>query len=149
MLFVCVGNSCRSQMAEGFAKKYGSDVLQAESAGLYPASTVSRLTQEVMAAKNIDVSGHFAKSIADVEYEKYHIVVNISGHMLPVEPKGRVLHWDVDDPIGADKKVFEETADQIEMLVQGLILELRKKPKSEPGGWRTRRTQSWKDGESR
>ena len=55
VLFLCIGNSCRSPMAEGFAKCYGSDVMQAESAGLAPAGIVQPLTKKVMEEKNINI----------------------------------------------------------------------------------------------
>lgn len=126
VLFVCVGNSCRSQMAEGFARTYGSDVMVAASAGLYPAPSVARLTREVMAAKNIDLNQHFPKSLSEVDFPSYDVVVNLSGYMLPIDTPARVLHWEVDDPIGENKQVYERIAGQVEMLVMQLVLELRK-----------------------
>ena len=127
VLFVCVGNSCRSQMGEGFARAYGSDVMKAESAGLSPAGFIAELTREVMGEKNIDLSGHFPKDISEVDFPSFDIVVNISGYMLPVETRARVLHWEVQDPIGEDKEVYQQIAQQIEMLVMQLILELRRR----------------------
>jgi arsenate reductase len=125
VLLICVGNSCRSQMAEGFAKRYGSGVLQVESAGLYPASSVSRLTREVMAERDVDLKGHYPKGLSEVRHESFDVIVNMSGHMLPVETKARVLHWEIEDPIGADKRTYEEVARQIEERVRSLVDELR------------------------
>src|SRR3954464_13235438 len=59
ILFVCIGNSCRSQMAEGFARAYGSDVLDIQSAGLSPASIVQPLTAQTMMERNIRLDGQF------------------------------------------------------------------------------------------
>ncbi len=113
-------------MAEGYAKTYGSDVMRVMSAGLYPASSVSRLTKEVMAEKNISLDNHFPKGVNEVPWEEFDIIVNMSGHMLPLDTKARVLHWDVPDPIGADKDTYLAVSRQIEMQVMRLILELRK-----------------------
>jgi arsenate reductase len=113
-------------MAQGFARTYGSDVLAPESAGLFPAVSVSRLTREVMGEKNIDLSNHFPKGLGEVAWPSFDIVVNMSGMMLPQETRARVLHWDVPDPIGGEKAEFERVAGRIEMLVMQLILELRK-----------------------
>jgi arsenate reductase len=55
VLFVCIGNSCRSQMAEGFAKAYGDDILAARSAGLNPCEMVSPVTVQLMAEKGISL----------------------------------------------------------------------------------------------
>ena len=56
VLFLCIGNSCRSQMAEGFANRYGQDVMKVASAGFAPASIVQPLTRKVMEDKNINIS---------------------------------------------------------------------------------------------
>ncbi len=136
VLFVCVGNSCRSQMAEGFARKYGSDVLEAHSAGVCPAVSVSRLTREVMARRNIDLSGHFPKGVSEAAPESFDLIVNMSGEPLPAPAAVHQLMWDVQDPIGGDAEVHEQTASQIETLVMQLILELRARrlsPGAAPG----------------
>ena len=61
VLFVCIGNSCRSQMAEGFARTYGSGCAGASERGIAPATAVAALTQKVMLEKNIDLSDAFPK----------------------------------------------------------------------------------------
>jgi arsenate reductase len=125
VLFVCIGNSCRSQMAEGFARAYGAGVVNPMSAGLYPATSVSRLTREVMADRRIDISDHFPKGFGEVPVETFDIVVNMSGHPLPPELRPDVLEWTVDDPMGFDRPVYEEAASHIEGLVRNLIEQIR------------------------
>ena len=124
VLFVCIGNSCRSPMAEGFARKYGSDVIHAESAGLGPAANVDRLTIKVMAEKNIDVSGSSPRAINEVQPETFDLIVNMSGIKLP-QVLVPVEEWRVGDPVGQGEEVFREAANTIEHLVMRLILELR------------------------
>jgi arsenate reductase len=126
VLFLCIGNSCRSQMAEGFARKYGSDVMQAASAGLSPASIVQPLTKKVMAAKNINLDAQTPKSLNSVPVRTFDLIVNMSGGSLPMRVPMDVREWPIEDPIGRSEEVYEAVRDQIEMLVMMLILELRR-----------------------
>lgn len=125
VLFVCIGNSCRSQMAEGFARNYGGDILTAASAGLSPASIVQPLTLQVMAARNVNIGGQFPKGLEILAREQFDLIVNMSGERLPLGPGAKVREWTVRDPIGQPQAVYEAVAAQIEDLVMRLILELR------------------------
>src|SRR5664279_1804883 len=102
VLFVCIGNACRSQMAEAFARAYGSDVVIPASAGLAPAMSVARDTRKVMAEKSIDLQAHFPKSVQHLSRVQFDLIVNISGSELPPEmaERSNVVEWEVDDPIG-------------------------------------------------
>lgn len=124
ILFVCIGNSCRSQMAEAFARAYGSDVMIPQSAGLNPATIISPLTQQTLGERNIRLDGHFPKGVDMMARETFDLVVNISGQRLPL-PAVRMIEWAVPDPIGRTNEVYRNVAGQIESLVIGLILELR------------------------
>ena len=126
VLFVCVGNSCRSQMAEGFARTYGSDVIEAQSAGLAPAPLVAPVTREVMAEKNIDLGEQFPKGLIEMDLAGFDLIVNISGYPLPVPTRAPVREWAVPDPIGSKKQVHERVGQQLENLVMQLILDLRR-----------------------
>jgi len=132
VLFVCVGNSCRSQMAEGFARKYGGDVMIAASAGLSPAFGVAQDTVRTMADKNIDVRDQFPKGLKQLARAEFDLVVNMSGFELPEDVVAPARDWDVPDPIGEDYKTYCAVRDQIEGLVMGLILELRRARKPGP-----------------
>jgi arsenate reductase (thioredoxin) len=125
VLFVCIGNACRSQMAEGFARAYGSDVLIAASAGLGPALNVSSNTIAAMAEKGLDVRDHFPKSIRHLGRAEFDLVVNMSGSNLPDMPPARLIEWDVPDPVSLSYEEHCEVRDQIEALVIRLILDLR------------------------
>ena len=128
ILFVCIGNSCRSQMAEGFARAYGSDIIDAESAGLAPAMSISPLTRQVLGEKNVKIDHHFPKGVEVVSRNPFDIVVNMSGTKMSI-PGTRVIDWPVQDPIGHTEQVFRTVAAQIEGLVMRLILELRTSPR--------------------
>lgn len=132
VLFVCIGNSCRSQMAEGFARAYGSDVIEASSAGLSPAGAVSPLTRKIMMEKNIDIAAQFPKEL-DAVKGPVDLIVNMSGEKMPERPGVEVKEWKVFDPIGSNEGVFREVANEIEQHVMRLIIELR----ARDGGDRT------------
>jgi arsenate reductase (thioredoxin) len=126
VLFVCIGNSCRSQMAEAFARAYGSDILTVRSAGLAPASIVQPLTRKVLTEKNIPSEGQFPKGLESVAADSFDVVVNISGEPLPARTAAhRSIEWRVRDPIGQSESLYRSVADEIEALVMRLILELR------------------------
>jgi arsenate reductase (thioredoxin) len=113
-------------MAEGFARKYGSDVMEVASAGLAPASIVQPLTQKVMEAKNISLEGHFPKDLEHAPLAGFDLIVNISGQKLPTRLRIEVRDWAVEDPMGKSEEDFLTARDQIENLVMQLILDLRK-----------------------
>ena len=127
VLFVCVGNSCRSQMAEGFARAYGADVMEPLSAGLYPAAIVAPLTKKIMAEKNIDVGAQFPKSLDELPSGPVQMVINMSGYSMPVPQGATVEEWRVQDPIGQSEEQFREVARDIEQRVMRLVLAMRQK----------------------
>jgi arsenate reductase len=127
VLFLCIGNSCRSQMAEGFARAYGKDVMEPHSAGFFPANIVSSLTMKTMAEKNIGMDLAFPKPIeAALASGPFEAIVNMSGQKLPAGVRApKTEDWSVRDPIGENEEVFRTVANQIEHLVMRLILQLR------------------------
>lgn len=126
VLFVCVGNAFRSQMAEAFANAYGSGLVQAESAGIAPVLAVPEITKTLMREKGIEMDGHFPKALVHMDLKSYDVIVNMSG--MPVRaPEGvEVLNWNVADPVGAGEKVMREVRDEIEQRVTGLLIRLRR-----------------------
>ena len=127
ILFLCIGNACRSQMAEAFARTYGADVLIAASAGLAPAIRIATDTLKAMAEKNIDLGDQFPKSLRHLGRSEFDLVVNLSGSSVPEDLASRtkVLEWEVDDPVFMKYDQHCEIRDEIEKLVMSLILDLR------------------------
>lgn len=131
--FLCTGNSCRSQMAEGFAKKILGSDWQVESAGIEKHG-LNPLAVQVMAEKGIDISKQTSKLI-DMDYLMHaDLVVTLCGDArdrCPVTPPSvRKLHWPLQDPAQAtgDKEavlnVFREVRDEIqERIIQLYQLE--------------------------
>ena len=78
VLFPCAGNSCRSQMAEGFARQMGAEVIEAYSAGTNPAGINSRAVQ-AMKETGIDLLAHFSKPVEAIDQKRIEVVVTLSG----------------------------------------------------------------------
>ena len=126
VLFVCIGNAFRSQMAEAFARILGGDVLSAESAGLTPVYAIPETTDSVMWEKGIDVSAQHPKPVASLDLKGYDLIVNMTGLSIPSLPAANTRNWIVPDPVGQPDSVLRQVRDEIESLVMGLVLELRR-----------------------
>lgn len=126
VLFVCIGNCCRSQMAEGFANAYGRDVLEATSAGLAPTIQIDPDTLQTMREKNIDISAQFPKKFDPLEAMDCDLIVNMSGYDLPEPIAAAVREWKVRDPYRLRPEIYKQVCDDVENRVMQLILELRR-----------------------
>lgn len=136
VIFVCVGNSCRSQMAEGFfnhlARERGVD-LRAESAGTSPEGFVSPEAIDVMAEPAIDISHQTSKGVVPAELLDYDVVITLGcsdRDVCPATFRGDGRDWDIEDPLGESRDVFRRVRDEIKGRVQALLDELE--PLSEP-----------------
>jgi len=109
LLFVCVGNSCRSQMAEGIARSLGHE---AASAGTHPASVVSPNAVLVCAEIGIDISNQQPKSVDNFSADDWDAVISMGcGVSCPAMKIDE--DWELDDPVGQSIEVFRETRDAI------------------------------------
>ena len=135
VLFLCTGNTARSQMAEAFLRKYGSDQFEAYSAGLEP-SEINPYVYQAMEEIGFDLSGQHSKSISEY-MGKVHfgylitVCANAEEKCPAVFPgMGQRLHWPFEEPAafeGSDeeKKVkFREVRDQIEQRIKDWLAEL-------------------------
>ena len=130
VLFVCLGNSCRSQMAEGFARHYGAGIINPASAGLAAIHSIARETRDAMLEVGVDLSDQFPKDFEPAIAAKYDVVVNMSGFLLPPypgnpDPLPELLEWEVQDPYGDDISVHRKVRDDIEGRVKRLIDNLK------------------------
>ena len=121
VLFVCIGNSCRSQMAEAFARAQGRGVIEPSSAGVYPASMVAPDTMRAMAEKGLDLKGQFPKNVNQLDLAKFDLIVDMSGGLMEGAPKTPVEVWDVPDPVVMEYEEHCRVRDRIELLVKDLI----------------------------
>ncbi len=123
-------------MAEAFARAYGSGVIDAASAGLYPAFAIPRVTVDAMSAKHLDMRGQSPKHLREFDDSKFDLIINMSGAPLPGLTGAEVRAWNVPDPVALPYEGHCAVRDQIERLVMELILELRKPVPSFKGqGW--------------
>ncbi|HPS56096.1 MAG TPA: arsenate reductase ArsC [Sedimentisphaerales bacterium] len=104
VLFICTGNSCRSQMAQGWASYLRGDEIEAFSAGVAPARLSSRAV-EVMSEAGVDISKHYSKHIDDLPGIDFDLVVTVCDNAKEQCPiwsgKTKVIHHSFDDPTGA------------------------------------------------
>jgi arsenate reductase len=133
VLFVCTGNSARSQMAEGFAQHLGQGRVEAHSAGIAP-SVLNPHAVRVMQEKAIDISAQQAKAFDWELARQMDVVVTVCSHanescpVLP--PEVRRLHWSLEDPAAAQGSedailaTFRTVRDQVEVLMHGLVRDL-------------------------
>ena len=124
VLFVCVENSCRSQMAEAFADRLGAGRVEARSAGSRPANSVNPRAIAFMAELGYDLSGHAAKSLAMFEGQAFDLVVTMGcGDVCPWVPAAQRVDWALPDPKSLSDEEFRAVRDEIERRVQGLLTE--------------------------
>jgi len=101
VLFLCTGNSCRSQMAEGWARHLKDDVIEAHSAGI-ETYALNPNAVKVMAEAGVDISGHHSKSVSELMDVPFDYVVTVCGHAnatCPVFPgNAKLVHVGFDDP---------------------------------------------------
>lgn len=101
LLFLCTGNSCRSQMAEGWARHLKGDAIEPYSAGIEKHG-LNPNAVKVMAEAGVDISGHYSKTLEDLSDVDFDVVVTVCGHAhetCPVFPgQARVVHVGFDDP---------------------------------------------------
>jgi protein-tyrosine-phosphatase len=126
ILFVCVENAGRSQMAEAFAKKYGVSKLEASSAGTMPAKEVDPVVIEVMREKGIDLSANKPKLITNqmVLEANEIIVMGCSAQgFCPAPLLNKVVDWEIEDPKDKPIEKVREIRDEVERKVKKLIEE--------------------------
>ena len=126
VLFVCMGNCVRSQMAEALARHDASDIIAAESAGVHPLGFIDNTTQRVLRERGISYEGQFSKSTRDHSLAKPDLIVNMSGVPgatlfagLPFED------WKIDDPFGEAIELHRRICDDIERNIKELAARLR------------------------
>lgn len=119
--FVCVHNSCRSQMAEGWAKKLGSDVLEVYSAGTESYPEVKPLAVQVMEEAGVDMNGHHPKLLSDIPAEVDILITMGCNVVCPYVPCKHREDWGLTDPSGGPIDDYRKTRDKIKEKVEDLI----------------------------
>lgn len=136
-MFLCTGNSCRSQMAEGLAREFGKGDVKAYSAGFYPVG-VNPNAISVMKEIGIDISDQTSDLIDSNLVAQMDIVITLCGNAEiscpTTPPEIKRLHWPIKDPVGtvgSDERVlkaFRKARDQIKAKIEDFLKSLRKEP---------------------
>jgi arsenate reductase len=125
VLFVCIGNTCRSQMAEGFALSYGAEDFEIKSAGTSAMGYVIEDTIEIMAEKDIDISAHTSDQFSPLLLDWADVVVTLGcasvDELCPSGFRGEKHDWPISDPLGMGTEFFRNVRDDIELRVKELL----------------------------
>jgi len=125
VLFLCVHNAGRSQMALGFFEHYAGDRAVAWSGGSEPGEQVNRVAVEAMRERGIDISGEYPKPWTDEIVRAADVVITMGcGDACPVFPGKRYLDWELDDPAGQGIDAVRPIRDEIDRRVRELLAEL-------------------------
>lgn len=125
VLFVCVENACRSQMAEAFAQRLGAGRVEACSAGSRPAGSVNPRAIAFMAERGYDLNRNASKPLSTFEGQSFDTVVTMGcGDACPWLPAARRVDWDLPDPKVLADEGFRAVRDEIERRVRQLLSEL-------------------------
>lgn len=138
VMFLCTGNACRSQMAEGIARECGKDIIEPYSAGLMAAGVHPRAIA-VMKEIGIDISAQSSKTIDENFLKTMDVIITLCGnaeHACPSTPaKIKRIHWPINDPVGTRgreekiMKAFRRTRDEISARTEQFIAGIKAKGK--------------------
>ena len=136
VLFVCIGNMCRSPMAEGFARTFGHDILEIYSAGTNATGFISEDAIEIMHELEIDISRQRSNGLDAVPVGEMDIVVSMApvraAALVPRGFKGQTMDWKIEDPVGKSLAVFRRVRGEIETRVRELVEQVRRGPTHPP-----------------
>jgi len=125
VLFVCVHNAGRSQMAAGLLKRRSQGRIHVRSAGSTPAEEINPAVVDVMQELGIDLGEEFPKPLTDEVVRAADVVITMGcGDACPVYPGKKYEDWELDDPAGQDLETVRRIRDELDERVQSLIGEL-------------------------
>ena len=127
VLFVCLGNACRSPMAEAIARRDAWDIIEPCSAGITPLGQIPELTTEALLINGYSAQELFSKPIDAETWENAEIIINLSGEFKSsaFQEYSKVEDWQVPDPYGGTPNAYQRILVQIEARVRELAARLR------------------------
>ena len=120
VLFICLGNSCRSIMAEALTRHECGDRWTAASAGINPLGFVAPETLEVLSEIGVSTAGLRSKGLEEFDLAEYRLIINLSGHSLkgfPLETHNRLIHCPTLDPYGCGLEVYRRSRDALQQMI--------------------------------
>ena len=125
VLFVCIHNAGRSQMAAGYLKHLAGDRIEVRSAGTDPGDKVNPAAVEAMSEEGIDISVNFPKKLTDEAVKESDYVITMGcGDVCPYFPGKHYLDWVLDDPAGQGVEAVRPIRDEIRGKIEALIAEI-------------------------
>ena len=125
MLFVCVHNAGRSQMAAGFLRELAGDHVEVLSAGSEPKDQINPVAVEAMAEEGIDIAGNVPKILTVDAVKESDVVITMGcGDTCPIFPGKRYEDWELDDPAGQGIDAVRPIRDEIRGRVEALLAEI-------------------------
>lgn len=125
VLFVCVHNAGRSQMAAGYLQHLAGDRVEVRSAGSMPGNQVNPSAVAAMAEEGIDISAAQPKVLTTEAVQASDYVITMGcGDACPIFPGKKYLDWALDDPAGQGVEAVRPIRDEIRVLIEGLIAEI-------------------------
>lgn len=125
VLFVCVHNAGRSQMAAGFLKELAGDRIEVRSAGTQPGDQVNPSAVAAMGEIGIDISQNFPKKLTDESVKDSDYIITMGcGDECPYFPGKTYLDWPLDDPAGQGVEAVRPIRDEIKKKIEALIAEI-------------------------
>ena len=141
VLFICIGNACRSPMAEAIARRDASDILEPSSAGLYPLGRLPELTTDTLVKNGYLVNGLSSKGITRDAVRSADILINLSGMSLDrlfaagssqLRAHQQIENWEVPDPYGEDAATYQTILEELQQRIGKLAGRLRTGNRSHP-----------------
>ncbi len=128
VMFVCIGNACRSPMAEAIARREAGEILEISSAGLFPMGYVPEMTLQTLARNGYSTERLASKPIRREDLLETDLVINLSGHtrVSAFVDAPRIEDWPVADPYGEDAAIYQTILEEIERRVKDLSARLRR-----------------------
>ena len=125
VLFVCVHNAGRSQMAAGYLRELGAGRVEVRSAGSEPKDEINPVAVEAMAEDGIDITGNTPKVLTVDAVKESDVVITMGcGDACPIFPGKRYEDWELEDPAGKDLDTVRRVRDDIRARVERLLAEL-------------------------
>jgi protein-tyrosine-phosphatase len=126
VLFVCVHNAGRSQMAAGYLRHLAGDRVSVLSAGSQPADQINRTAVQAMAEEGIDITAEQPKVLTPEAVQESNVVITMGcGDTCPIYPGKRYQDWELDDPAGQGIDAVRPIRDEIRTRIETLLAELR------------------------
>jgi len=121
VLYVCLGNSCRSIMAEALTRHFFPETVKTASAGMNPLGYITEETLQVLAEAGVATEGLRSKGLANINLSEFHLLVNLSTYPLddhlPRAFHGKIIRYPVTDPFGYELEVYRQAREAIRRFV--------------------------------